>query len=439
MTVIKDLCLTPSLSGVQVTLMDTDEERLNAVYAMGTAYTEKVNEKIGFRKTTKLDEALKGADFVIDTVLAGGHYEQEAIRQVGEKNGYYRGVEAVEFNMVSDYYTTFGAYHQLSFFSNLATRMEDLCPNAWLIDVANPECEAGTLLTRKSKIKVVGYCHGYQHYRDLCRTLGLDLDKVDIQVAGFNHNIYLTRFDYDGRDAYPKLDEWIEKESEKHWLSYQPTDEFDVQMSRASVDMYHLYGLFPIGDTVRSGSWKYHYDLKTKQYWYGPFGGPDSEIGYDRYLKKLEARTSQLLAAARDGGSSILRAIPPVRSKEDIVIFIDSVVNDKSEKFVLDVRNDGLVEGLPADVAVEVSVRADRKGIHKETIHRMPPRLLKMGLIPRLVRLESAMEAFLEGDRSVLLELLFRDPRTRSNVQATSVLDEILNLPFNQDAKEHYN
>ena len=436
--VVKDLCLTPGLFGSEVVLMDTDEERLGPVRTMAVTYAQAVRAKIRFRKTTKLAEALKDADFVVDTALAGGHYEQEAVRSAGEKHGYYRGVEAVEFNMVSDYYTTFGAYHQLSLFRSLAREIEDYCPKALLIDVANPECEAGTLLTRKSKVKVVGYCHGYKHYKDICRVLGLDVGEVDFQVAGFNHNIWLTRFEHLDRDAYPLLDDWIRKKAESHWSAYTPSDEFDTQMSRAAVDMYRLYGLFPIGDTVRGGSWKYHYDLKTKKHWYGKFGGPDSEIGYSRYLERLRRSTNKVLALAGAPPSALLSEIPPVKSKEDIAPLIDSIVNDERRRFVLDVRNDGLIAGLPDDAAIEAPVWVDCKGIHREKIGRIPSRLYNLALIPRLVRLEFAMEAFLQGGRSVLLELLFRDPRTKSDGQANRVLDEILNLPFNKDVKRHY-
>ena len=438
MDMVRDLCLTPGLGGSSVVLMDIDRERLDAVHSMATRYAVKVGSKIRFGKTTKRNEALEGSDFVIDTVLVGGHYEQEAVRAVGEKHGYYRGVEAVEFNMVSDYYTTFGGYHQLKFFADLVQDMEDLCPRAWLIDVANPECEAGTLMTRKSKIKVVGYCHGYKEYRDICTTLGIDAGKADFQVAGFNHNIWLTHLAYNGRDCYPLIDEWIRRSAERYWRSHVSRDVFDTQMSRAAVDMYGMYGLFPVGDTVRSGSWKYHYDLKTKKYWYGKFGGPDSEVGWKRYLKELEVNTETVMGLAHASPSSLIKELPPRMSDEDVVQFIDSVVNDRGARFVLDVRNDGLIQGLSDDVAVEVPVKVDRKGVHKEKIGKIPRKLVDMALVPRQVRLEMAMEAFIHGDKGVLLEILFRDPRTRSDRQANEVVDEILDLPFNEDTKKHY-
>ncbi|MHB8568343.1 MAG: family 4 glycosyl hydrolase [Nitrososphaerales archaeon] len=437
MNIIRDLCLEKGLDGSVVTLMDVDSQRLNAVHSLANKYAEKVGGKIRFEKTTDLRKSLKDSEFVIDTALVGGHHDQESVRQVGEKHGYYRGVEAVEFNMIADYSTTFQGYNQLKFFLNLARAMEDECPDAWLIDVANPECEAGTLLTRESKIKVVGYCHGYKGYKEIPEVLGLK-GNPEFQVAGFNHNIWLTSLDIEGKDLYPSLDEWIQDKAETYWNTHVATNEFDVHLSRAAVDMYKLYGLFPIGDTVRSGSRKYHYDLKTKQYWYGELGGPDSEIGWARYLKRIGERTEKVLRLAYDPSADLLEEIPPVKSNEDVIPFIDSIVNDKGLRFILDIRNNDTIPFLPADVAVEVPLTADRKGIHREIILSMPKKLERMALAPRLLRLEMAMEAFLNGDKSVLLEILYRDERTKSNAQAEAVLQEILNLPFNSEMKKHY-
>jgi alpha-galactosidase/6-phospho-beta-glucosidase family protein len=438
MNVVKDLCLTEGLSGSEIALMDFDTVRLDAVYSMAKHYSAEIGATLRIEKTTDRKSALKDANFVIDTVLAGGHEQQEIVRGVGEKHGYYRGVESVEFNMIQDYSTTFQGYYQLKFFMELARDMEEICPKALLIDVANPECEAGTLLTRETKIKVAGYCHGYLGWIDVATALGLDPNQVDFQVAGFNHNIWFTRFRSDEKNAYLLLDDWIENKSEDYWREHKQKDEFDIDMSRAAVDMYRLYGLYPVGDTVRSGSWKYHYDLKTKQYWYGEFGGPDSEIGWARYLKKVEERTQKIFRLAQNLGPQLLTEFPPVKSREQIAPLIDSMTNDKGERFVLDVRNDGAIPTLPNDVAVEIPVRADKKGLHPEKIELMPERLSKMVLIPRLVRLEMALDAFLSGNKSILLEILYRDLRTRSDNQARDVLDEILALPFNEEMRNHY-
>jgi alpha-galactosidase len=439
MKLMRDFCLTKGLSGSTITLMDVNRSRLDAVYSMATRYARGVHADLHFESTMDRREALRDADFVIDTVLAGGHEQQEIVRAVSEKHGYYRGVEAVEFNMIQDYSTTFQGYYQLQFFLDLAHDMEELCPEALLIDIANPECEAGTLLTRETRVKTVGYCHGYLGYKNIARRLELDPEQVGYQVAGFNHNIFLTRFqDREGRDAYPLLDEWTAKKGERHWAEYRPMNEFDIDMSRAAADMYDLYGLYPVGDTVRGGSWKYHYDLKTKQYWYGEFGGPDSEIGWANYLGRVKERTQLIFRFASASDAELFREFPSERSEERVAQLIDSIVNDLGDRFVLDVRNAGTIPGLPEDVAIEVSATADARGIHPEKPDRLPRALMRMALLPRLARLEMAMEAFLSGDRSLLLEILYRDPRTKADAQAEETLDEILALPFNGEMRKHY-
>ena len=124
-----------------------------------------------FEKTTERKEALQGADFVINTALVGGHENQEEQRKVAEKHGYYRGVGDV----VSDYYPDIGCYRQLNFLIGLAQEMEEECPDAWLLQTSNPVFEGCNLLTRKTKIKIIGLCDGFDLGRImLTDALGLD-------------------------------------------------------------------------------------------------------------------------------------------------------------------------------------------------------------------------------------------------------------------------
>ncbi|MDI3473344.1 MAG: hypothetical protein PWQ20_1585 [Thermotogaceae bacterium] len=99
-----------------------------------------------------------------------------------------------------------------------------------------------------------------------------------------------------------------------------------------------------------------------------------------------------------------------------------------------------IIKEIPEDVVVEVPVIVDKNGIHPEKID--PPlskRVVKFYLYPRMMRMEMALEAFLTGDRKELEEVLVRDPRTKSFEQVQAVIDEILNLPFNEEMKRHYN
>ena len=457
---LNDLCKTPGLAESRVTLMDIDRERLDSVFTIAAKYAEEAGASLTFRKSETLEEAVCDADFVINTAMAGGHAYLEKVRRISERHGYYRGIDAQEFNMVSDYYT-FSNYHQLLLFLTIARAIERWAPNAWYIQAANPVFEGVTLVTRTVPIKAVGFCHGHHALDGLMKALELDPKEVDWQVAGFNHGIWLNRFRYRGEDAYPLLDRWIEKRAG----AWSPKNPFDDQLSPVALDMYRFYGVLPVGDTARNATWRYHRDLQTKQKWYGePWGGADSELGWKWYQDGLNRAAEMTKEAARllrerselklahliplgtklglppEFGQELEKILDPARkSGEQHIPFIEALVHGQAARFVVNIPNNGLIPEIPPDVVVEVPALVDESGIHPEKIEpALPRRVIKYYLYPRMMRMEMALEAFLTGDLRVLRELLYRDPRTTSDEQVEAVLEEILNLPENAAMRAHY-
>jgi len=341
-TLIRDLSLTEGLQGSTVVFMDINRERLNLIYRFERRYIWEVKADLKFEKTMYLREAVRGADFVINTAMAGGHYYYEKMREVSEQHGYYRGINSVEWNMVSDYHTIWG-YYQFKLMMDVAKTIEDLSPNAWLLLLANPVFEGTTLLSRETKIKVIGLCHGHLGYQEIAKVLGLNPENVEFEAIGFNHTIWMTKFLYDGEDAYPLLDEWIEKKAEKYWRRWRRKQEspFDIQMSPAAIDMYKRYGLFPVGDSVRSGTWKYHWNLRAKKKWFGPSGGPDSEIGWRIYLENHEKWLNRAIKAINDTETPLTELLPPKISQESVIPIINSIVNDERGLYQVNVLNRG--------------------------------------------------------------------------------------------------
>jgi len=216
--------------------------------------------------------------------------------------------------------------------------------------------------------------------------------------------------------------------------------------------MYKTYGYLPIGDSVRGGTWKYHWDLRTKQYWYGPYGGPDSEIGCAIRILRVREGVRRMAEAAFDESKPVSKLIPLRPSGEVIVTLIDSIYNDKPADsyeiqfygkrvqvpIYVNVMNKGVIPNIPNDVATETHVKVDGKGIHPIPRDPIPSRLYKYAMLPRIMRLEWALEANLKGGRDTLFQWLITDVRTKSMNQIEEVIDAILKIPGNEEMAKHF-
>jgi len=73
LSLIKDMCLTPSLEGSTVSFMDISKERLDAVHALCRRYAKELGVGLKLEKTMDRKESLRDADFVINTALVVGY------------------------------------------------------------------------------------------------------------------------------------------------------------------------------------------------------------------------------------------------------------------------------------------------------------------------------------------------------------------------------
>ena len=416
--IVKDLCLSEGLAGSHISFMDVSDERLDMIYKLATRYAQQLGASLTFDATTERAASLQDADFVLNAAYVLGHHVEAKMRQLAaDKYGYYHSGGQ------------FGAYHQLRLMLDVAQQMEKICPEAWLIQSGNPVFDGCTLLTRETGIKVCGLCHGHYHYREIAETIGIDPDRVVWQAPGLNHNIWLTHFIYEGRNAYPLIDEWIETQGETYWRTHIANRTHDAQMSRGAVHQYHMYGLFPIGDTVRRGGWWYHSDIETKKHWYGePWGGPDTHLARPYYVKTLGERVAAMTQWANDPQTDLVQAVGTQKTREQIVPIIDALVNNNEGLFQVNVPNYGALTGLPDDLVVEVPAVVNHKGIQPLRVGSLPPKIMLEQILPDWLDTERELLAFKTGDRSLLLYGVLNHHQTRSYEQAVAVLDDLMNM-----------
>ena len=482
--ILADIFLKEDLRDSEIWLMDIDDYRLNLISTLARRYIDELKIPTKIHATKDRREALKDSDFVISTALPKGYMYYEKMRDLSEECGYYRGINSVEWNYVGDYHTIWG-YYLFKLHLEIARDIEELAPDSWFFIVSNPVLELTTMVGRETKVNVAGICHGFLGFRSAVEVLAMRLAKeklgeniiphcaahrtecqkkimelidpedLEIEMKGLNHVIWLTSFKYRGENAYKYLDDWIREDAEEYWSvwSEHTTSPWDLDLCPAAIDMYKTYGYLPIGDSVRGGTWKYHWNLRTKQCWYGPYGGPDSEIGCAIRILNVRRSVEEMSRIAFDTSKPISESMPLRPSGEVIVTLIDSIYNDKPAEsyeapffnrqmrvpiYVNLINREKTIPNLPDNVAVETHVRVDGGGIHPIPRDAMPDRLYKYAMLPRIMRVEWALEANLRGGRDTLYQWLIVDVRTESMKQIDDAIDAILKMPENREMAKHF-
>ena len=431
MNFIKDLCLTESLAGSEISFMDISEERLDNSYGLCCRLAAEMGVDFRITKTTSREESLKGASFVVDTILIGGYDNWTEGWEIAEKWGYRRGGS---LHIMHDE-AFWSNFYQLRMMESVAEDIRKYCPDAWLLMVANPVMAGTTYLRRKyPDVKMVGLCHGTSMIRFVAKYLEMDMKDVEWEIPGINHYVFMNHFYYKGENAFPILDRWITEKSEEFFKTCKDSALFGPKV----IDLYQRYRVLPIGDTASpgGGSWgyEYHSDREVEKRW-----KEDPKQWFADYIVRNKKRVETIRETVNDMSRSVLELTGTEMSPEPMAPLIESLSVGKEHKLVVNVLNDrNYVPGYPLDFAVEVPALCGKFGIQPIATDPLPKAIIMRGIHDRVVPVELELLAYENRSRAGLLDLVMTDPRSHSLAQAEGLVNEILNLPYHKEMKEWY-
>jgi alpha-galactosidase/6-phospho-beta-glucosidase family protein len=186
----------------EIRLFDLNASRARAVAQMVTKTPEFSAVRCRITCPSTLEEAMEGVDMV-GVILMGGSYRTH---RLADKISYDHGFAS------SDNVSPNGAMLGLktgATLLNIARKMEQCCPQAWLVDFANPIAVLSGMVNNHTKIQAFGICEGYtNHEWDLGRIFGRDeqSDKFAVETAGINHLSFILKGTYKGGDLFTALD-----------------------------------------------------------------------------------------------------------------------------------------------------------------------------------------------------------------------------------------
>ncbi|MBI4220271.1 MAG: alpha-galactosidase [Chloroflexi bacterium] len=382
---LQDVVCVPALAGTTISLMDIDRGRLELVSAFARKLVKDTGAGITIEAGVDRRRALEDADYVLTTIRVGDTFEIDyaipARYGVDQAVGDTVGPGGV-----------FKALRTVPVLIDIARDMEQLCPDAWLLNYTNPMAIATWGILDATSIKTVGLCHSVQRTtEDLAEYIGAPRREISAWVAGINHLAWFLRFERNGEDAYPALRTALED-----------ADIFNRDPVRFEV-MRH-FGYFVTESTRHMSEYVPYFrkseDLMTK-------------FGLDKIrqdLKRRENRDTDHFAKLRhDAGSS--EQLTTDRSDEYACRIIEAMETGVPTTINGNVRNEGLIDNLPQGCCVEVPCLIDRLGIHPMKIGDLPPQLAALDRANIAVQ-ELATKAVLERSKESAKHAVKVDPLT---------------------------
>ena len=185
---ITDILSYPELRDGTITLMDIAEEPLNLITAFAKKLTEQQGFKTRIESTTNRREALAGANYVFTTIRVGGQQAYQADLAVTSKYELNTGTTIGPIGV-------FLGTRQVPVILDICHEMEELCPDAFLIDYSNPMAIISWAIADYTRIKSIGLCHSVQGTAAmLAKFIGAPVEEVSYWVAGINHMAWFLEF-----------------------------------------------------------------------------------------------------------------------------------------------------------------------------------------------------------------------------------------------------
>ena len=396
-TLITDMLSFPALLDSEIVLMDIDPERL--------ATSEKVAQKLaassGGKATVKctldLDEAVRGADAVINMIQVGGYKPSTVIDfEIPQKYGLRQ--------TIADTLGIGGIFRGLRTIPEvlkICRAMEKGCPNALFLNYTNPMAMLCWAVSKASPIQTVGLCHSVQGTAwELSRDIGVPVEEINYLCAGINHMAFYLKFERNGQDLYPAIRQVV-------------AEGRVPDKNRVRYEMLGRLGYFVTESSEHFSEYCPHFIRRDQPELIERFNIPLNE-----YIRRCEVQIAGW-NAMRDELESI-ESMPIKRSNEYGSSIVNSFITDAPCTIYGNVRNDGWIENLPSDACVEVPVVVTSSGFAPQKIGSLPPQLAAICMTN--VNVQSlTVEAALTGKREHVYHAAMLDPHTAAELDLDKI------------------
>ncbi|MEK0313492.1 6-phospho-beta-glucosidase [Cohnella sp. 56] len=387
--------------------IEAGRHKLEIVGALAQRMVARSGLPISVHLTLNRREAIAGADFVSTQMRVGLLEARKWDEHIPNQHGVIGQETTGPGGMMK-------ALRTIPALLDICRDIEELAPNAWLLNFTNPAGMVTEAIRRYSKVRSIGLCNAPI---GLTKWLSAKYDapasRIYTEFVGLNHLHWVTRIEVEGIDRLPELLDKREEYSGKN----VPASEWDPDFLR-SLGGFPSYYLkyFYMTDVMLAEQLE---SLKS--------GGTRAEV-----VKKVE---DELFELYKDPN---LQEKPKQLEKrggafysEAAVNLMESLYGDKRDIQTLNVPNGGTLDFLPPDACIEVNCVVTGQGPLALPVTKVPEQA--KGLIQAVKTYERlTIRAAVEGDRDLALQAMAAHPLVPSVGVAKQLLGEMLekNRPY---------
>ncbi|MFC0680265.1 6-phospho-beta-glucosidase [Lysobacter korlensis] len=429
----------------EVVLHDTDADRLTAITHVIDQLAADTAGRPVLRRTTSIDDAVDGSDFVFAAIRVGGVDARVSDERVALSLGVL-GQETVGPGGIAYGLRTIPVLVQI------AERIAKRAPSAYVMNFTNP---AGMITEAMQGVlgdRVLGICDTPSDLgRRVARAVGADPERLQLDYIGLNHLGWMRRVLADGRDVLPDL-----LADDERLATLEEAKVFGAAWLRAlkSLPNEYLYYYYrnreAVESILRSARTRGEFlaDQQTDLF-RQILADPDRAA--ELWGEAVSQRGASYMAEAK-GGSQPAGGAPapdvaeppsarggarPVGAHDlaahgyagVALQVMGAIAQNRRATMILNVRNGTTVAGLPEDAVIEVPSMVDANGVHP--LATAPPDLHQLGLMQQLKAVERAtIRAALTGSRSDAELAFAMHPLVRSlDVSAQLVEGYVASVP----------
>jgi 6-phospho-beta-glucosidase len=375
----------------EICLMDINAERLEILCGMSQRMIQRAGLPLKVSATTDLERALDGASFVNSLVRVGGM----AARILDE-------TVPLRFGVVGQETTGPGgmmkALRTIPVMLGIAHQMEITCPDAWLINYTNPSGIIAEALGRYSGVRWISLCSGPDGWiAQILNFMGVSPERANIEWVGLNHLGFATRVWVDGKDVTGQAVEAASRgwNIDPEWMQA-------LGVIPATYLRYYFHHQEVVAEYQKEG--------------HQSRGEVVQEIEQEllrQYADPLLTEKPELLRKRGGGGYS-----------DAAISAMKAIYHNTGQRQIMQVLNQGAVDGIPGDASVEVACMVDQIGAHPIRIGPLP--LAIRGLVQAVKAYESlTVDAAVEKSYKKTLQAMMTHPLVNGWETAKPLVDAL--------------